>query len=172
MGRRQVSGLGAAVVHDSTETVTTARANSPARAVVWAGGMRTEYLRAGSGTVVLLLVGEYDGPGAMEIIEQLSSAFLVIAPSVPRGVPFASWLSNVMDGLGIASACVVAETTFFAEAERFAAGAEGRVHRVASLEGTPPGDDGRCHPERAQLPCHPERARRVEGSALGRKLCG
>ena len=124
---------------DSTETITTVRADSTARAVVWAGGVRTEYLRAGSGAVVVLLVGEHDGPGAMEIIELLSSAFLVIAPSVPRGVPFASWLSNVMDGLGIASACVVAETTFFAEAERFAAGAEGRVHRVALLETRPAG---------------------------------
>ena len=84
--------------------------------------------------MVLLLVGEYDGPGALEFIELISSAFLVIAPSVPRGVAFASWLSNVMDGLGIASACVVAETTFFADAERFAAAAEGRVRRVALLE--------------------------------------
>jgi hypothetical protein len=146
MGRRQVSGLGATVVSDSPETVTTARVEAPARAVVWAGGVRTEYLRAGSGAVVLLLVSEYDGPGALEIIELLSSALLVIAPSVPRGVPFASWLSNVMDGLGIASACVVAERAFFAEAERFAAGAEGRVHRVESLEAKLAGG---CHPERA-----------------------
>jgi hypothetical protein len=121
------------------ETMTTVRADSPARAVVWAGGVRTEYLRAGSGAVVLVLVDEHDGPGAMEIIELLSSAFLVIAPSVPRDVAFPSWLSNVMDGLGIASACVVAETTFFAEAERFAAEAEGRVHRVALLEARPAG---------------------------------
>jgi len=134
MGRRLGTGMGATVVNDSTETDTTARADSPARAVVWAGGVRTEYLRAGGGAAVLLLVGEYDGPGAMELIELLSSAFLVIAPSVPRGVAFASWLSNVMDGLGIASACVVAETTFFADAERFAAAAEGRVRRVALLE--------------------------------------
>ena len=139
MGRWLGAGMGATVVNDSTETDTTARADSPARAVVWAGGVRTEYLRAGGGAAVLLLVGEYDGPGAMELIELLSSAFLVIAPSVPRGVEFASWLSNVMDGLGIASASVVAETTFFAEAERFAAGAEGRVHRVALLEAKPAG---------------------------------
>ena len=51
-----------------------------------------------------------------------------------HGGKAASWLSNVMDGLGIASACVVAETTFFADAERFAAAAEGRVRRVALLE--------------------------------------
>ena len=139
MGRRLGTGLGATVVNDSPETATTLRADSPARGVVWADGARTEYLRAGSGAVVLLLTGEYDGPGVLELIELLSSAFLVIAPSVPRGVAFASWLSNVMDGLGIASACVVAETTFFAEAERFAAGAEGRVHRVALLEAGPTG---------------------------------
>ena len=119
---------------DSTETVKSARADSPARAVVWAGEVRTEYLRAGSGAVVLLLMGEYDGPGAMELIELLSSAFLAIAPSVPRGAAFASWLSNVMDGLGIASAQIMAETTFFAEAEQFAAGAEGRVQRVVLPE--------------------------------------
>jgi len=134
MGRRHRAGVGATVERAVNEAQTTPRAGSPARAVVWAGGARTEYLRAGSGTVVLLLVGEYDGPGALELIELISSAFLVIAPSVPRGVAFASWLSNVMDGLGIASACVVAETTFFADAERFAAAAEGRVRRVALLE--------------------------------------
>jgi len=139
MGRRHGGGVGATVVSAVREAHATTRAGSPARAVVWAGGVRTEYLRAGSGAALLLLVSEYDGPGALELIELISSAFLVIAPSVPRGVVFASWLSNVMDGLGIASACVVAETTFFAEAERFAAAAEGRVHRVALLEATPEG---------------------------------
>jgi hypothetical protein len=139
MGRRLGTGLGATVVNDSSETATTPRADAPARGVVWADGARTEYLRAGSGAVVLLLMGEYDGPGAIELIALLSSAFLVIAPSVPRGVAFASWLSNVMDGLGIASACVVAETTFFAEAERYAAEVEGRVHRVQLLEARPTG---------------------------------
>ena len=134
MGRRLGAGVGATLVSVVTEADTTTRAGEPARAVVWAGGVRTEYLRAGSGAVVLLLVGEHDGPAALELIEMISSAFLVIAPGVPSGVAFASWLSNVMDGLGIASACVVAETTFFDEAERFAASAEGRVHRVALLE--------------------------------------
>jgi hypothetical protein len=139
MGRWLGAGVGATVVKDTSKTATTPRAGQSARGVVWAGGARTDYLRAGSGAVVLLLVGEYDGPGAMELIDLLSSAFLVIAPSVPRGVAFASWLSNVMDGLGIASARVVAETTFFAEAERFAAGAEGRVHCVVLLEARPMG---------------------------------
>ncbi|MFL5619273.1 MAG: hypothetical protein ACJ79A_12880 [Gemmatimonadaceae bacterium] len=139
MGRRLGTGVGATVVNHPTETDTTARAGESARAVVWAGGVRTEYLRAGSGAVVVLLLGEYDGPRAMELIELISSAFLVIAPSVPRGVAFASWLSDLMDGLGIASACIVAATTFFAEAERFAAAEEGRVHRVASLEARPAG---------------------------------
>ena len=139
MGRRLGTSVGATVVNDATETDTTARANSAARAVVWAGGVRTEYVRAGGGAVVLLLMGEHDGPGALALIDLIASAFLVIAPSVPRGVAFASWLSNVMDGLGIASACIVAETTFFAEAERFAASAEGRVRRVALLEARPAG---------------------------------
>ena len=134
MGRRQVGGLGAAVVSDQPETVVTARAESPARAVVWAGVVRTEYLRAGAGAVVVLLMGEHDGPGAMELIELLASTFLVIAPSVPKDVAFAGWLSDVMDGLGIASAQVVAEAEVFAEAERFAAGAEGRVTIVIPSE--------------------------------------
>jgi len=90
----------------------TARAGAPARAVVWAGGEATTYLRAGCGAVVILLMADYDGPTALELIALLSMAHLVIAPNVPRDVPLPGWLASLLEGLGLASVRVVAERAF------------------------------------------------------------
>jgi hypothetical protein len=109
------------------------RAGSPARAFVCVGAEETEYLRAGCGAVVVLLTAEFDNPAALALIALLSAGFLVISPRIPRGVVFANWLSNVMDGLGFARVSIVAETPFVAEVLRFAADDEARVHRVAVL---------------------------------------
>ncbi|HEX7979572.1 MAG TPA: hypothetical protein VF461_13280, partial [Gemmatimonadaceae bacterium] len=86
-----------------------ARAGAPARAVVWVDGQATSYLRAGCGAVVVLLMADYDGPAALDLIALLATAHLVIAPSVPRGVELAGWLAKLLEGLGIASASFVAE---------------------------------------------------------------
>lgn len=112
---------------------TRARAGVPTRAVVCAGGEQTEYLRAGSGAVVVLLSREHDGPQTMELIASLSTEFLVIAPKLPRGGDFGNWLSGVMDGLGIALTTIAAETAFITDVLRFAAAEDGRVQRVALL---------------------------------------
>ena len=112
---------------------TTARAGAPARAVVWAGGQATSYLRAGCGAVVLLLMAEHDGPAALEVVALLSTIHLVIAPSVPGGIVVASWLAGVMDGLGIASASIVAERAFMDAARHFARDEADRVRDVTEL---------------------------------------
>jgi hypothetical protein len=113
---------------------TTARAGAPVRAAVWAGGEETRYLRAGCGAVMLLLMNEYDGPAALEVIAMLSTAYLVIAPRMPGGRRLGGWLANVMDGLGITSASIAAESAFVDEARRFAEQEDGRVRRVTELE--------------------------------------
>jgi hypothetical protein len=110
-----------------------ARAGAPARAVVWMGGQATTYLRAGCGAVVVLLMVDYDGPAALELIALLSTVHLVIAPSVPSGVAIASWLANLMDGLGISTARVVAEPVFVDDVRRLARDDEGRVQDVREL---------------------------------------
>jgi hypothetical protein len=112
---------------------TTARAGAPARAVVWAGGQATSYLRAGCGAVVLLLMAEHDGPAALEVVALLSTIHLVIAPSVPGGIVVASWLAGVMDGLGIASASIVAERAFMDGVREFASDDGDRVREVTEL---------------------------------------
>jgi hypothetical protein len=109
------------------------RAGSPARAFVCVGAEETEYLRAGCGAVVVLLIAEFDDPAALALIALLSADFLVISPRIPRGVVFANWLSNLMDGLGFARVSIVAETPFVADVLRLAVEDEARVHRVAVL---------------------------------------
>jgi hypothetical protein len=84
-------------------------------------------------------MAEYDGPLALELIGLLSSRFLVIAPRVRREEgerEFGRWLLNVMDGLGVTRASVIAASAFVADVVRFALDEEGRVHRIALLTAT------------------------------------
>ena len=111
----------------------TARAGSPVRAVVWSGGQATHYLRAGSGAVVLLLMAEHDGPAALAHIASFATDHLVIAPSVPSGVALASWLPNLLDGLGIGSTSVVAERAFISELQQLARDDQALVCGVTEL---------------------------------------
>ena len=125
--------MGDPLVSDQSPPDANARAGAPARAVVWVGGQATTYLRAGCGAVVVLLMVEYDGPAALELIALLSTVHLVIAPSVPSGVAIASWLANLMDGLGISTARVVAEPAFADDVRRLACDDEGRVQDVKEV---------------------------------------
>ena len=149
----------------------TARSGAPLRAAGWIGGKETSYLRAGCGAVMLLLMSEYDGPGALELIALLSTAYLVIAPRVPRDGIRGSWLADVMDGLGIASARIAAEAAYIADVRSFAEHEEGRVREVieiAPVSRTPSAAtrndaradrDSSAHPHRC-----PRRAAPAEGS--------
>jgi len=111
-----------------------ARAGAPARAVVWAGGQATSYLRAGCGAVVVLLMSDHDGPTALELVALLSTVHLVIAPSVPSGVAIASWLTNLLDGLGITTTNIFAEPAFIDEVRRLALDGDIEVRDVAELD--------------------------------------
>ena len=125
--------MGDALVSSLPVGAANARAGAPARAVVWVGGQATSYLRAGCGAVVVLLMTEHDGPMALELIAVLSAVHLVIAPSVPHGVALASWLANLMDGLGIATASVVAEPAFIDDVRRLARDDANLVREVTEL---------------------------------------
>ena len=125
--------MGDALVSSPSANDVNARAGAPARAVVWAGGQATSYLRAGCGAVVVLLMTDHDGPAALELIALLSAVHLVIAPSVPAGVTVASWLQNLMDGLGITTASVVAEPVFIDDVRRVARDDGERVRAVTEL---------------------------------------
>ena len=127
--------MGDALVSSPVNVDANARAGAPARAIVWVGGHATSYLRAGCGAVVVLLMADHDGPKALELIALLSTIHLVIAPSVPSGIAIGSWLSSVMDGLGIVTACVVAEPAFIDDVRRLARDDGERVSGVTELDG-------------------------------------
>lgn len=101
---------------------------------MWAGGEATTYLRAGCGAVVVLLMADYDGPAALELIALLSMAHLVIAPSVPRDVALPRWLASLLEGLGLASVRVVAERAFIDDARRLARDDASLVCEVGELK--------------------------------------
>jgi pimeloyl-ACP methyl ester carboxylesterase len=119
-----------------------ARAGMPARALVCAGAVETEYLRAGCGAPVLLLLhgratdwwNEDPAPeSARRAFELLSARYRVIAPTIPAGVGFATWLGDFLDGLGVDRPSVVAEPGLALAAQLFAIEQPGRVHCVAVL---------------------------------------
>ena len=97
---------------------TIARTGEPVRAVVYAGGEETPYLRAGRGDALVLLIDEYDGPLALELIAVLSAKFLVIAPRMPQKEGEEApgpWLANVIEGLGLARASILTQTGFMTD---------------------------------------------------------
>ncbi|HKP16462.1 MAG TPA: hypothetical protein VJT85_10355 [Gemmatimonadaceae bacterium] len=128
-------GMREAVIPSERSESSDPHIRTPARAIVWVGGHATSYLRAGCGAVVVLLVADHDGPKALELIALLSTLHLVIAPSVPSGVALADWLANLMDGLGIATASVVAEPAFIDDVRGLARDDGERVLRVTELNG-------------------------------------
>ena len=80
------------------------------------GPCATDYVRAGHGATVLLLTRQH---AEHRLFGALASAFRVIAPELPRhgpglegevdsSPPFASWLRDFLDGLGILRVCLVA----------------------------------------------------------------
>lgn len=96
------------------------RAGSPARAVVHAGGVDTEYLRAGHGEPMVLLAPRLDVPEVQVIVARLAQHFLVIAAGLPRDLPsqhparvtaasdtVGRWLEEFMEGLGYSHAHVL-----------------------------------------------------------------
>ncbi len=114
------------------------------RAIVHAGDHATEYVRAGCGAPVLLLAER----GESALLAPLSARFRVIAPDLPchapaheTGVPdagaspppFAAWLRDFLDGLGVARIDIVAAEPYGLRALSFCVTDRTRVGRVALL---------------------------------------
>ena len=114
------------------------------RAVVDAGEVETEYVRAGSGEAVLYLrCGPVD-PEADELFVALAERYRVIVPQsmslaaavTPPGAGesvFTRWLDGFLEGLGILRASLVVEEPLGAEALRFAVARATQVARLVIL---------------------------------------
>jgi pimeloyl-ACP methyl ester carboxylesterase len=110
------------------------------RATAYAGVTVTDYVRAGDGPVVLFLARQQ---AQHPIFAVLATAFRVIAPELPRYTsddgrsrhppPFASWLRDFLDGLGVPRVILVADDTFAHDAQAFSLTDPTRVDRVALL---------------------------------------
>jgi hypothetical protein len=84
-----------------------ARAGTPARAVVSAGGVDTEYVRAGRGEPVVLLAADIESLEVQRTIDVAARNCLIIAASPPSHTDFTAWLRGFLDGLGLTHARVV-----------------------------------------------------------------
>jgi hypothetical protein len=85
---------------------TIARAALPARAIVCAGGVDTEYIRAGRGEPLVLVVAQLDSAEVAASIAALARNYLVFAaaPALQELAKVASWQADFLEGLGVASA--------------------------------------------------------------------
>lgn len=82
---------------------------SVVRAVVHACGTETTYLRAGSGTVMVLVASDLDRDDVRETLTSLAREFLVLAAAPALGDPanLAGWFQEFLECLGIADAHLV-----------------------------------------------------------------
>jgi hypothetical protein len=109
---------------------TLARTAEPVRATVFAGGVETEYLRVGSSTPALLFLAAPDDPDRDSVIRSLGVQGRVVAPSIPAGVDFATWLRDFLDGIGVLPVRIVATEALGAPALLFAAADPSRVEQI------------------------------------------
>lgn len=91
-------------MHGVTQETAIARAAAPARAIVCAAGVDTEYLRAGRGNPLVLVVADVDADEVTAMVEWLSARFLVLAaaPGVRGADDLGRWLREFLEGLGVA----------------------------------------------------------------------
>lgn len=84
----------------------TARAGTPARAVVHAAGMDTEYLRTGRGDAVVLVAADLDSAEVNTLVASLADRHLVFAacPTVTADFDLSRWFNAFLEGLGVPSA--------------------------------------------------------------------
>ena len=114
------------------------------RATVYAGVAVTDYVRAGSGTTLLMLTRRH---AQHPLLVPLASSFRVIAPELPRHMigcesgacpspPFMSWLGDFLDGLGILRVSLLADEFFALDAMRFCVADPTRVDRLVLVIGS------------------------------------
>lgn len=97
------------------------------RAALSVGDTSTEYLRAGQGSTVLLLVaGGVESALSLRVVTVLSRGWRVIAPKWPAGdTVLPSTLDEFIEGLGIAPTAIVADGAFCAAALELATASDG-----------------------------------------------
>lgn len=78
------------------------------RGVVHAGGVETQYVRAGRGDVVVLLAAGLDREDVLQTVHALSREFLVLAavPSSGGAASLSRWLRAFLECLGVTGAHV------------------------------------------------------------------
>ena len=118
-----------------------ARRHDVARAVLTAGGVETTYVRMGMGRTVLVLRSGDRDDRPSPLVAALADRFRVIAPVRPAalrdggdgasGDAFATWLRDLLDGLGLDGATIVAEGAVAVPTLAFALADPLRVRRVA-----------------------------------------
>ena len=83
-----------------------ARAGHPARAVVHAGGVSTEYLRVGRGDVIVFVADDLDSEETRSVVERLQGSYTVFAavPALAHSAQLMTWFTDFLEGLGVQSA--------------------------------------------------------------------
>lgn len=111
-------------------------------AVLIAGATQTTYRRAGAGKPVLLLFpGGLDEPFAALVFAHLAASVRVVAPVLPQTVrataepaqfelAFATWLRDLIDGLGLPQTILVADEPVACAALAFVQGEPERVRAL------------------------------------------
>lgn len=116
----------------------------PIECVLQTGAVETPYHRAGAGAPVILLFADgLADPVASRLFSSLSEHFRVIAPAVPDGVPFAPWLRDLIDGLGLDRPGLISEEPLAASSLQFSLDDPDRVAGAVAV---------RRHGERAARP--------------------
>lgn len=90
-----------------------ARAGHPARAVVHAAGIETEYVRVGRGRAVVVIADDLDTAEIRNIIEVLQTRYTVLAaaPALHGQAGLSAWFSGFLEGLGITDAHLLLHTS-------------------------------------------------------------
>jgi hypothetical protein len=83
-----------------------ARAGHPARAVVQAAGVSTEYLRVGRGDVIVLVTDDLESEETRNVVERLQSSHTVLAavPALKQQADLMTWFDDFLEGLGVPNA--------------------------------------------------------------------
>jgi pimeloyl-ACP methyl ester carboxylesterase len=103
-------------------------------AVLVSGATETHYRRAGAGTPLLLLFPSNTANSLdKQLFVGLAKRCRVIAPLRPPGVPFSSWLRDLIDGLGLDCPYLVVDESIIGVALGFALLEQERVRGVVAV---------------------------------------